>query len=110
MPDADTVVIRRTFAHELTAADLGAQLSGDTADNQAAMWLAFARYVLGWTGRPGMSWPAQCRMICDQLTDEECGDIASVLEPLVDHLRAVPRERAEQRLEAAQKDPDATPF
>jgi hypothetical protein len=104
------VVIRRTFATEITAGDVGKLLSAATNQNQAAMWLAFADDVVGWTGRPGMSWPAQCRLICEELSDEECCDIASVLEPLVEHLRAVPRERAEQRLEAAKKDPDATPF
>jgi hypothetical protein len=55
MADADTVVIRRTFATELTAGDVGKLLSAATNQNQAAMWLAFARDVVGWTGRPGMS-------------------------------------------------------
>ncbi len=96
MVNTNAIIIRQTATTELTALDLGAQLSGDAPDAQAAILLAFARDVMGWDSLPRKSWPIQCRMICDELTNEECRDIAGVLDSLMEHLRGVPRERAEE--------------
>ena len=90
MAGADTVIIRQTLTTEVTASDIGSQLAGDLDENQASVLLAFARSVLSW------SWPNQCRNIAEQLTDEECGDVAGVLETLVEHLRTIPIERKEE--------------
>lgn len=95
MTGSDTVIIRQTMHTELTAKDLGVQLSAEYAENQAAILLAFARNVRGCYKGPGQSWPMQCRNIGEQLSDEECYDVASVLETLTEHLRGIPRERAE---------------
>lgn len=91
MAGPNKVIIRQTATTELTARDLGMQLAGDYAENVAAVLLVLAQEVESWDNKTG--WPLQCRMICDKLSDEECGDIARVLDPLVEHLRAIPRER-----------------
>lgn len=97
MVGPDTVIIRQTVHTELTAKDLGVQLSAEYGDNQAAIFLAFARDVRECYKGDGQSWPTQCRNIGEQLSDEECHEIAEVLEVLTEHLRGIPHERAEAK-------------
>lgn len=78
---------------DVTAEDIGVQLSCDTADKQAAMFLAFARDVLGWPSDTSHPWPMQCRSIAEELNDKECEDVAGVLDTLLEHLRGIPVER-----------------
>ena len=89
---------------EITAADIGTQLSADSADKQAAILAVFALDVEEWTiadNRHG-GWPMQCRAIAEEMSDEDCRVVAGVLEPLIDHLRGIPLERR-HAAEAEQK-------
>ncbi len=80
------IFIEQTTARvAVTAATIGAQLSGDYADAQAAMLVAWADDVQACheTG----SWVMQCRHIVDEMTARECAHVAAMLEPLVEHLK-----------------------
>lgn len=76
----------------VTARDIGIQLAADPAAHQAAMLAWWADSVLKY--KPGESWTAQCRMIAEQMTDEQCLAVRFVLHCLVNHLEATPKERA----------------
>jgi len=82
-----------SLSRDITADDIGVQLSADTADKQAAMFLAFAQDVMGWSRDSDHSWHQQCRSIAEELSDTECVVIAGVLGPLIDHLQGIPAER-----------------
>ncbi len=90
----DTVFVVKPEPIPVTVNDIGEQLACDTADKQAGILLAFACEVDSWTG-VNQSWPRQCRAIAENLSSGECDKIAGVLEPLLDHLRGIPQERAE---------------
>jgi hypothetical protein len=87
MAGADTVIFRTRRHTDITATDLGVQLSADTPDNVAAVLLAFARDVRGWAGiGPQPTWADHCGHIRDMLSTEERRDVAEVLQVLTDHL------------------------
>lgn len=65
-------------------------MSGD-ANQQAALFFQMAAKVLEW--EPHQSWPMQCRMIAECLSDEQCWAIRHWLTPFVEHLEAIPVER-----------------
>ena len=70
-------------------------MSGD-ANQQAALFFQMAAKVLEW--EPHQSWPVQCRMIAECLSDEQCRAIRNWLSPLVDHLEAIPTERLAEKM------------
>jgi hypothetical protein len=96
--DAKDVVLWQTRPEKVTAKKMGTELAGGHADDQAATFAAMAADIDGWA--PGQSWSLQCRFIARRLTDDGCRVVASMLEVLVEHLRAIPKERAEKRLAA----------
>lgn len=82
----------------VTARDIGMQIACDSADKQASVLLYWQSEVAQYS--PRESWDQQCRMIAEHLSDEECRKVGLMLETLTDHLRAIPRERLEERMSA----------
>jgi hypothetical protein len=75
----------------ITAREIGELLANSFADDQAELlmqWqVAITRYDRD------ESWAMQCRSIAEAMSDEICRDVRSMLDTLIDHLEAIPRER-----------------
>ncbi len=86
----------------MTARELGCQLACDSCDKQASILCQWQKEIESWRtdGKVGGSWPMQCRMIAEQMTNAECAGVASMLDTLVEHLNAIPRERNQQQAES----------
>ncbi len=83
----------------IMAHDLGVQLASDDADKQAAIFTHMGKTIEEWG--PRHSWPQQCRAIAEAMTDDECNLLGCVLAPLLDHVQAIPMERARRAKEDA---------
>jgi hypothetical protein len=73
-----------------TAEELGCQLACDSADKQASILCQWEQEIAGWGA---MSWPMQCRLIAEAMTNEECHAVAVMLGTIIEHLESIPRER-----------------
>jgi len=89
MVDVDATVF--AVREDVSCKTIGLELACESSEKQAAMFLVMANDIDAWP--PRQSWPAQCRMIAEALTNEECHLVALTLETLVEHLNAVPAER-----------------
>jgi hypothetical protein len=83
--------LRQPEPIRITAREVGELMANSFADDQAELLLQWHLAVTAY-GRTE-SWPMQCRFIAEVLSDELCGDIRRMLEALVGHLEAIPRER-----------------
>jgi hypothetical protein len=90
--------VERPASIDVTAHDVGCQLATDSAEKQSAILRHFANEVNAYG--PNESWVMQCRYIAESLSDHDCHSVASTLRPLLEHLEAIPLERA-QAMEAA---------
>lgn len=88
------VIFREHSTVEITADKIGEVLAGGCSDEQAEILKAWTHHVEQFES--DQSWPQQCRSIAEELTDQQCSCLLSVLESLTDHLRVIPLERAEQ--------------
>jgi hypothetical protein len=90
------LVWQETHTFNVTARTIGVQLACDNADKQAAILAWWADEVAKYG--PLESWPKQCRMIAECLSDAECAAVRSLLESITEHLDAIPIERRAARI------------
>jgi hypothetical protein len=78
----------------IRAEDVGTWIANSDSLQQAAILQWWVDAIDGWG--PGGSWPFQCREIAEAMDDELCRKVSTVLETLIEHLRAIPMERSQR--------------
>lgn len=91
MVDVNETVFLIKMHKNVSCQELGVELAAGLSQQQAAILLGMADDIATW--QSGHSWPVQCRFIAEKLSDAQCLRVAGVLSALLDHLRAIPRER-----------------
>lgn len=97
----EVVAIERTPEPiRITSREIGTLLANAFGNDQAEILFQWAEAIDRWpleaamTGTPPGAWAFQCRDIAEALPDAQCRRISIMLETLIDHLNAVPQERA----------------
>lgn len=77
---------------KVTAENAADWIMSNDSGRQAALFACMAAKLVDNDWPPG-GWAMQCRGIANELTNEECDAVRSMLETLVEHLAAIPVER-----------------